>query len=67
MLTIRLLNDGTGPHDAANYQVTVLVNLTIIWTGRVEGHNRADGWPALVSKMLRDNFPEPVDTGRNRV
>lgn len=57
MLIIRLHNDGTGSDESANYNAEVRVNLDTIWLGRVEGHNRADGWPTLL-RLLADATEE---------
>ena len=51
MLTIRFVNDGTGSERVGNYDVTVLANYRVLWTGRVEGHERGD-WLALVDQMV---------------
>ena len=51
MLTIRFVNDGTGNERIGNYGVTVLANYRVVWTGRVEGHERGD-WLALVDQMV---------------
>jgi hypothetical protein len=51
MLTIRLRNDGTGSNDHANYDAVVRVNERVIWQGRVEGHDRDQGWPALLRQL----------------
>lgn len=51
-------NDSTGTDDAANYNVRVMMGNGTkerthdIAGGRVEGHNRADGWQALVQRFL---------------
>lgn len=49
-------NDGTGPDQAANYDVTVYVGdgslkSRRIYDGRVEGHDRQIGWEALVKRL----------------
>ena len=54
MLTVTFHNDGTGNEDIGNYDVTVAVNDTIIWTGRVEGHYRPYGWVELVDRLAFD-------------
>jgi hypothetical protein len=53
-LIIVLHNDGSGTETAANYDVQVRVNQRVIATARVEGHNRADGWKALVKKFIEE-------------
>ena len=48
MLTITFHNDGTGSVEVGNYDYCVYVNDMIIQSGRVEGHNRREGWKELV-------------------
>jgi hypothetical protein len=35
------------------YNVTVLLNRTTLWKGRVEKHERAKGWQGLVEKLVK--------------
>jgi len=51
VLTLKLVNDGTGDDIIGNYDVTVTVNTRVIWTGRVEGHDRRGGWPWLIWQL----------------
>jgi hypothetical protein len=51
MLILLIHNDGTGANNNANYDVEVRVNERLIWQGRVEGHNRDDGWPMLLRQL----------------
>lgn len=51
MLIVEAHNDGTGSNDSANYNVRVKVNRDVIATLRVEGHNRDDGWRALLHQI----------------
>jgi len=51
MLTIEIRNTGTGTDENANYDYSVFVNGSKIASGTVIGHNRADGWPALVKRI----------------
>jgi hypothetical protein len=53
MLTIKIVNDGTGTNTDANYRYQVLVNDTVIESGEVKGHDRRKGWVSLV-EMLAD-------------
>ena len=53
MLIVTAHNDGTGPDDAANYDVTVYVNRVIIAQCRVVGHNRAHGWRGLLALIAK--------------
>lgn len=53
MLIVRIHNDGTAGPGQGNYDVEVLVTrssteLMQIASGRVEGHERALGWRALL-------------------
>lgn len=48
MLIVRIHNDGTGTDASANYTYEVLVNNEVVESGRVIGHDRSDGWPALL-------------------
>ena len=54
MLIIRIINDTTGPDDAANYDYVVHVNRTELARGRVTNHDRADGWRELVKRVAED-------------
>lgn len=51
MLTIRITNDGDGTNERANYHYFVYVNQREIEHGAIQGHNRKDGWAALVKSM----------------
>lgn len=53
MLIIYIHNDGTGTESSSNYDYEINVNLKQIAGGRIEGHNRSDGWITLL-KMLID-------------
>lgn len=59
MLTINIVNDGTGTDSAANYKYTVAVNDMVIEQGRVTGHDRADNWRKLVKlvTVASDGIP----------
>ena len=51
MLTITLVNEGkTG--DGYEYRYDVRVNYKTIASGKVTGHDRADGWEALVQLVV---------------
>lgn len=56
MLILRIHNDGTGTPKTASYNWDVCVttsptSLQVIARGRVEKHDRAKGWRALVRKV----------------
>lgn len=53
MLIVKVHNDGSGTSLSANYDVEVSVNLRTIWRGRVTGHNRHYGWPALLEEIAQ--------------
>jgi hypothetical protein len=48
MLTIEIINDGTGDTLVGNYRYRALVNGKEIASGEVKGHYRPSGWAALV-------------------
>lgn len=54
MLRIEIVNDGTGPDDAANYRARVLVNNKQIGGYTVLGHNRKHHWTLLVRRLLEE-------------
>jgi len=63
-------NDGSGSDAAANYNVEVLIgdgtargSRTLI-RGRVEGHDRADGWERLVLQFLMHSISNPEERTR---
>jgi hypothetical protein len=58
MLIITFHNDSTGKDNVGNYNVEVLItttptSLARLWKGRVEGHDRSDGWQGLVTALAR--------------
>lgn len=62
MLIIKIHNDGSGNNDSANYDYTVFVNKKIIAEGRIERHNRNDGWKKLVARLAEERTTEIKDT-----
>jgi hypothetical protein len=54
MLTIQIRNDGTGTNESANYDYTVYVNSTLVASGRIESHNREDGWRKLLQRLVQE-------------
>lgn len=48
MLIVLVHNDGTGTDASANYTYEVRVNSEVVEKGRITGHDRSDGWPALL-------------------
>ena len=57
-LIVYIQNDGTGSGDAANYDYQVRVGRELIASGRVEGHDREEGWRELVRRVA--SVPEPA-------
>jgi len=55
MLTIKIVNDGTGTQAIGNYRYQVMVNETVIESGDVKGHKRGD-WRKLVAMMLENSL-----------
>ena len=54
MLRLVIINDGLGADENASYEYRVYVNYELIDEGRVEGHNRKDGWRALVGMIAEE-------------
>jgi len=52
MLIIKIHNDSTGSNELANYNYDVLVNTSLIASGRIVDHNRTDGWVELVKRLV---------------
>lgn len=50
-LFVEIVNDGTGEHDTGHYDVVVRINKRRLWSGRIEGHRRSDGWQILLAKV----------------
>jgi hypothetical protein len=51
MLIVLAHNDGTGSNESANYNVEVRINEGTIWKGRIEGHDRSEGWTTLLYRI----------------
>jgi hypothetical protein len=51
MLIITFHNDGTGNKTVGNYDVKVYINREELWAGRIEGHERKNGWQGLVRRL----------------
>ena len=60
MLTIKIVNDGTGTNTDANYRYQVLVNDTVIESGEVKGHDRRKGWQNLVEMLVKQSEIEQI-------
>jgi hypothetical protein len=67
MLIIKIHNDGTGTKASGNYDVSVLLNTTPLWFGRIENHWRDDGWVKLLEliaqKKRLEEWKEVVKDG----
>ena len=50
MLIVKAENVG-GTETSAEYDVEVYINDRMIWCGVVTGHNRVDGWDALLHRI----------------
>jgi len=62
MLSIQCINDRTGDDLSANYDYIIYVNMIEIARGRLEGHNRNDGWAALLKAIAERHLtPTEVD------
>lgn len=48
MLIVEIHNEGTGTERSANYTYVVRVNDEILEVGTIHGHDRRDGWRALL-------------------
>lgn len=64
MLKINILNDGTGPDEAANYTYEVYVNLKRIASGKILGHDRSEPWTELVDKMIFEEERKEKESGK---
>jgi hypothetical protein len=67
MLTIRIHNTGEGSNENANYEYWVFVNNREIERGEISGHNRNDGWAALVKAIAERHLtPRAADAEQHR-
>lgn len=55
MLMIFIHNDGSGTNESANYEYEVRVNDETLERGIIKGHNRDDGWRALLAQIVKEN------------
>lgn len=55
MLTIKIVNDGTGTDESSNYRYQVLINQTVIESGEIKGHDRSKGWQNLVDMLVSES------------
>ena len=57
MMTIKIYNVTEGSSEEteinADYRYSVFVNDEMIAVGTVSGHNRSDGWPALLELIAK--------------
>ena len=54
MLIIKIQNDGTGTPEIGNYRYQVMVNDTVIESGKITGFQRIRGWARLVEELILD-------------
>ncbi len=52
MLIIYITNDRTAKKPLGNYVYQVKVNARDVARGEIKGHNKDDGWKALVKMLL---------------
>ena len=52
MLIITFHNDSSGDLAVGNYNVGVYINRTKLYDGRIEGHDRMEGWEKLVTDWV---------------
>ncbi len=53
-LFIKIINDGTGTKEIGHYDYKVLVNDTVIDSGRVENYERFNRWDSLLRRVVDD-------------
>lgn len=60
MALIIALRNITGLSDVSDYEYGVYINETLLEKGSVFGHKRAEGWAALLQRLLdeRKNNPD---------
>jgi len=54
MLILKIHNDSTGDKLIGNYNYSVFVNYDKIAEGRIENHNRLNGWEGLIQKLAKE-------------
>jgi hypothetical protein len=52
MLIIKIHNDSTGTNESANYNYNGYINKRCIFSGRIEGHDRKQGWIKLLHRLV---------------
>ena len=67
MLVVKIVNDSTGTEEIGNYKYQVLVNMTIIAEGRVEGHTRRLGAEWLINQVASDMAKVRADENIKRM
>ena len=66
LLTIRIHNTGEGSNESAKYEYWVFVNNQEIERGEIHGHNRNDGWAALVKSIAERHLTTRAADVRRR-
>lgn len=67
MLLVLVHNDGTGSEEKANYDFEVRINNEVIERGRVQGHNRKDGWRTLIKEIVDHQQASPTDPNQETI
>jgi hypothetical protein len=67
MLLILVHNDGTGSEETGNYDYEVRINNEVIERGRIQGHNRKDGWRALIKEIANHQQTSPTDPNQETI
>jgi len=66
MLIVLVHNDGTCTQEIANYDYEVRINHEVIEHGRIENHNRRDGWQALIREIADRHQTSVVNDPGNK-
>ena len=67
MLRLIIKNDSTGDMLTGNYDYTVLVNDLVLAEGRLENHNRADGWQTLIARIAGHEWMKMIEQNGKRI
>ena len=54
MLQILIHNDGTGTEEFGNYDYKILINKTVMDSGRIEYYKRKNGWKELICILAEE-------------
>ena len=67
MVTIQIINDGTGTKEVGNYDYRVYINRELIDVGRVEGHKRRTGWQTLFARLSANAIQKGIEGELDRI